>query len=287
MAVEIRKAATVLVVRDAPAAPEVFMVRRHGRAVFMGGAHVFPGGAVDANDEATADAQFSEGGDQAAAGFPDLRRSEALALHVAAIRELFEEAGVLLARKPSGQFVSMADAGEHHRFVQHRQDVHAGHRPLAAILAAEQLRLALDALVPCAHWVTPPLDTRRFDTRFFLARLPHDQQPIHDERETTESRWITAAAAIAAAQRREIVLPTPTWAMLREIESFRSVEEALEWARTRLIRRREPRLVVEGNERTLILPGDKSYPDDSGETPRFETRFVWTGDRWLPQTATR
>ena len=287
MSAEIRNAATVLVVRDTAAGPEVFMVRRHGGAAFMGGAHVFPGGAVDAGDRDLATEEFCDGLREAAAHIPELDREEAAALHIAAVRELFEEAGVLLARDASGEFVSMADPAAHRRFAGYRPAIHSGRETLRAVANREHLRLALDALVPCAHWVTPPLDTRRFDTRFFLARLPRHQHPVHDERETTESRWLTAAGAIEAACRREIILPSPTWAMLREIEWLRTVDEALTWAGALQVRRREPRLLIEGDSRTLILPGDPSYRDGAHEAPPFETRFVWSGDRWLPQRDNR
>jgi 8-oxo-dGTP pyrophosphatase MutT (NUDIX family) len=283
VSVEVRNAATVLVLRDSHAGPEVFMVRRHDRAVFMGGAHVFPGGAVDAADREAADPEWCEGLEHAAAEIPDVDRADALALHVAAVRELFEEAGVLLARGESGEFVSLKDGASRTRFQQSRQDIHAGRETLRDLLDREHLRLALDALTICAHWVTPPLDLRRFDTRFFVARLPAEQQPAHDERETTESRWTTPAAAIEAARRREIILPSPTWATLRELEPARSVDEALEWARGRDVRRREPQLIESAEGRMLVLPGDPLSPESGLAPPAYETRFVWKGDRWLPE----
>ena len=88
------------------------------------------------------------------------------------------------------------------------------------MIEREGLRLALDALVLFAHWVTPPIDTRQFDTRFFMTRVPPHQTPAHDDTETTHSVWITPAAAIAQSRRGEIVLPPPTWTTLRELEPF-------------------------------------------------------------------
>src|SRR6478672_8496733 len=137
-----RPASTVVVLRDAAGGPEVFLVRRHEGTAFMGGAYVFPGGRVDAGDHG-GDSSWCDGVERAAA------------------RELFEEAGVLLA--PTG-------TREH--FVKDRTDLHGGRATLRAILEREHLRLGLDALVPCAHWVTPPIDTRQFDTWFFITRLP-------------------------------------------------------------------------------------------------------------------
>src|SRR4029077_9499598 len=118
-------------------------------------------------------------------------------------RELFEEAGVLLARNTRGEFLSLARAADHARFKQDRKNVHAGTATLRAVIERERLRLALDALVLFAHWVTPPIDTRQFDTRFFMTRAPPDQTPAHDDTETTHSVWMTPAVAIARSQNRE------------------------------------------------------------------------------------
>ena len=263
-----RPASTVVVLRDASAGPEVFLVRRHEGTAFMGGAHVFPGGRVDAGDH-NGDVSWCDGVEWAASQLSDLDREQAIAYHVAAARELFEEAGVLLARTATRD-----------HFVQDRVDVHGGRATLRAVVEREGLRLALDSLVLCAHWVTPPIDTRQFDTRFFLTRLPPGQTPIHDETETTHSTWITPAAAIAAAASGTIVLPPPTWTTLRELEVFGSVDAALAWARTRRIARRQPKMVEQNGRRMLLIPGDPLYPEASDpESPR-ETRFVSVDKRW-------
>jgi 8-oxo-dGTP pyrophosphatase MutT (NUDIX family) len=278
----VRPAATVVVLRDSSAGPEIFMVRRHHAVAFMAGAHVFPGGRVDAGDH-DADPRWCDGIGEATRQLSGLPDAVALAYHVAAARELFEEAGVLLARAPQDGFVSLAGAGAHDRFMIYRHDVHDGRRTLRAIVEEEQLRLALDALVAFAHWVTPPVDTRRFDTRFFVTRVPPEQTPAHEPAESTESTWITAAAALAAAARDDIILPPPTWATLRELEPFTSVDDVLAWARTRKVVRREPTLVEDADTRMLVLPGDplsKHY-----EPVTFETRFRWVEDRWRAERA--
>jgi 8-oxo-dGTP pyrophosphatase MutT (NUDIX family) len=274
----VRPAATVVVLRDSSAGPEIFMVRRHHSVAFMAGAHVFPGGRVDAGDH-DADSRWCDGIDEAARQLSGLPEADALAYHVAAARELFEEAGVLLARSPRNGFVSLAGAAAHDRFMSYRHDVHDGRRTLRAVVEEEHLRLALDALVTFAHWVTPPVDTRRFDTRFFVARVPPAQAPAHEPAESTESIWTTAAAALAAAVRGDIVLPPPTWATLREMEGFTSVDDVLAWARTCKVVRREPKLVEEADTRMLVLPGDPLSPDVQ-EPVAFETRFRWVEDRW-------
>jgi 8-oxo-dGTP pyrophosphatase MutT (NUDIX family) len=276
-----RPAATVVVLRDSPLGPEVFMVRRHESTAFMGGAHVFPGGRVDAVD-GDGDAGWCDGIPHAAVQLPSLPPSNAVAFHVAAARELFEEAGVLLARGADGAFVSLAAAGRE-RFKQARYDVHAGTTTLRRVVEREHLRLALDALILFAHWVTPPIDTRQFDTRFFLARVPPHQTPAHDDTETTHSAWARPADAIAQAEAGDIVLPPPTWTTLRELESFASVDDAMVWARARRIVRRMPLAYEEDGRRLLVLPGDSQHPDPPGDEPPVETRFILIEKRWRPE----
>jgi 8-oxo-dGTP pyrophosphatase MutT (NUDIX family) len=274
-----RPAATVVVLRDGPAGPEVFMVRRHEDTAFMGGAHVFPGGRVDAAD-GDADGTWCDGVEHAVRQLDSLPPAEALAYHVAAARELFEEAGVLLARHPGGDFVSLAAAEDHERLKQDRGRVHAGQTTLRAVIEREGLRLALDTLVLFAHWVTPPIDSRQFDTRFFMTRVPPDQTPAHDDTETTHSLWARPADAIAQAEGNEIVLPPPTWSTLRELEPFESVNDALAWARRRTVIRRMPKAIEQGGHRMLLLPGDPLHPDPAGDDPPRETRFVLIERRW-------
>jgi 8-oxo-dGTP pyrophosphatase MutT (NUDIX family) len=274
-----RPAATVVVLRDSPAGPEVFLVRRHEGTAFMGGAHVFPGGRVDAADH-DGSVSWCDGIDHAAQQLEGLASQDAIAYHVAAARELFEEAGVLLARDSDGRYVSLAGADDHERFKRYRQDVHGGTASMRFIVEREHLRLALDSLVLFAHWVTPPIDTRQFDTRFFLSRVPPDQTPAHDETETTHSVWLTPAAAIAQSQAQEIVLPPPTWTTLRELEPFATVDDAIAWARVRRIVRREPKLVEEEGRRMLLIPGDPLHPDPGGDDAPAETRFVSVDRQW-------
>jgi 8-oxo-dGTP pyrophosphatase MutT (NUDIX family) len=282
-----RPASTVVVLRDSGAGPEVFMVRRHERTVFMGGADVFPGGRVDAIDR-DGDHAWCDGIAHAARQLGTLAPGEAVAYHIAAIRELFEEAGVLLARDTAGAFVSLASASDHARFKHDREEVHAGRTSLRAVVDRERLRLALDTLVLFAHWVTPPIDTRQFDTRFFMTRIPPDQTPAHDETETTHGTWITPAHAMSQARAGEIVLPPPTWTTLRELEAFVSVEEALAWARTRRVLRRMPKILEHEGQRLLVLPGDPLHPDPAGpgnEDAPAETRFAFIDRRWRAERA--
>jgi 8-oxo-dGTP pyrophosphatase MutT (NUDIX family) len=274
-----RPAATVVVLRDGPAGPEVFMVRRHEDTAFMGGAHVFPGGRVDVVD-GEADESWCDGVAHATTQLDGLEKSQAVAYHVAAARELFEEAGVLLARHPDRDFVSLAGEADHERLKQDRARVHQARTTLRAVIEREHLRLALDALVLFAHWVTPPVDTRQFDTRFFMTRVPPHQTPAHDDTETTHSLWARPTDAIAQSIKGEIVLPPPTWSTLRELEPFESVKDALAWARRRTVVRRMPKAIEQDGHRMLLLPGDPLHPDPAGDDPPLETRFVLVDRRW-------
>jgi 8-oxo-dGTP pyrophosphatase MutT (NUDIX family) len=184
-----RLAATVMLLRDSPDGLEVFMVVRHYAIDFASGALVFPGGSVDAADQALAD-------DAARCACPSGADPAAQVLRVAAIRETFEECGILLARdQGSDRLVSVERlAGIAAR---HRGKLAAGKTTLADIAAAENLVLATDRLVPFAHWITPESQSKRFDTHFFLAAAPRDQVGAHDGHESTDSVWIRPECAIA------------------------------------------------------------------------------------------
>lgn len=248
----------------------------------MGGAYVFPGGRVDAADH-SADPSWCDGVAEAESDIPGVATDDALAFRVAAARELFEEAGVLMARRDAGAFVSFASADDRRRCEHLRAEVHGGHRGFREVVEGERLRLALDALVPFAHWVTPPSDTRRFDARFFAACAPPRQLAAHDGQESTAGIWVRPRDALAGVADGDMALPPPTWATLREVERFASVEATLRWARVRPVYRREPRLTEDAGVRRLVLPGDASFPEP--EPVAFETRFVLKEGRWRPDPA--
>ena len=241
----------------------------------MGGAYVFPGGRVDDGDAVTAAGagRGVEGLDQVAR-CADLSRDDEGAFRVAAIRELFEEAGLLLARR-DGRLVDAPEAARLRTLLA--KDV-----PFPQFAAAHGLRLALDAVMPFAHWVTPPVEIRRFDTRFLMARLPAGQQASHDEGETTALEWMRPADAVARGARGEILLPPPTWTTLRRLDRFASVDEAWQWAETTPIVRIQPGFSREGGVTTLMLPGDPTYPLPPGLEPIEETRFELADGAWRP-----
>lgn len=196
----LRPAATVLLLRDGAGGLEVFMVQRHYQIDFAGGALVFPGGKVDERDFAPELA-------------PHLTANPAfgamlIPFAVAAVRESFEECGVLLARGTDGALVDAARLATLE--TKWRQPMARGEIGILDMVAAEDLTLALDLLTHYSHWVTPVFMPKRFDTHFFLAHAPADQLALHDGGETVDSIWIQPAAALAdaVAGRRSVIFPT-------------------------------------------------------------------------------
>jgi 8-oxo-dGTP pyrophosphatase MutT (NUDIX family) len=218
----LRPASTVVVVRDTPGAEgfDVLMVRRNDQVAFMAGAYVFPGGRVDDEDVAQAGGDADE------------------AHRVAAVREVQEEAGVVVDRA---------------------------------------------ALILFAHWVTPEIEIRRYDTRFFLVRMPEGQEPRHDASETTEFAWLSPRAAIDRCTRGEIMLPPPTWTTLKRMLRYQTAADLLAWAAAvESIPRIQPQFFKDTHQSILTLPGDPSYPTIEGWDIPEETRFVLQDGRWRP-----
>jgi 8-oxo-dGTP pyrophosphatase MutT (NUDIX family) len=229
-AVPTRDGATVMLVRDGDHAErplEVFMLRRHPGTAF-GSVHVFPGGVVDAADhDPELEARcpgLTDGDASARLGLATGGR----AFWVAAIRESFEEAGVLLARGADGEPVRF----DHHpdveaRFDEHRRAVHAGTRSLLEVLLAEELVLAVDQVRYFSHWITPEGEPKRFDTRFFLARAPEGQAYAHDDQELIGSEWVRPADALARHRVGDFAMIGPTIASLQDIGRHATCDELL------------------------------------------------------------
>jgi 8-oxo-dGTP pyrophosphatase MutT (NUDIX family) len=240
-----RPASTVLMVRDGASGLEVFMVVRHHKIDFASGALVFPGGSVDAGDHAIAADPARCG---PAAGLDEQSR----ALRVAAVRETFEECGVLLAR-PRGSS-RMLDGARSAAI-----GAKAKGRSFAATIAAEDLELALAALVPFAHWITPPILPKRFDTHFYIVAAPADQLALHDGSESVDSTWINPTRALADALAGKYTLVFATRLNVKMLAQSRDVASALAAARARRIVTVEPAAVKTESGYTFELPIEAGY----------------------------
>lgn len=218
-----RLAATVMLLRDGADGMEVFMIVRHHKSDFAGGALVFPGGRVDPEDyELAADS----------AVFPPQQAwdTAAAALRVAAVRETFEECGVLLARA-RGEAAWVSAARLRDIEATHRAAMSRGERTFGAILAAEKLVLAPEAMVHFAHWITPERVPKRFDTHFFLAAAPSDQVALHDGAEAVDSLWKAPASALDDSKAGAYKLVFPTAMNLQKLARHPLSAAALEAAR--------------------------------------------------------
>ena len=171
------------------------------------------------------------------------------------------------------------------RFLDLSDEDEAAYRTAAVRELEEEanVRVTPADLEPLAHWVTPEIETRRYDTRFFLARMPDGQVAKHDESETTALEWLSPHGAIAKFVRRELLLPPPTWTTIRQLERLPSIDGVFAWARARKIVRVMPGFIKNDTGTMLTLPGDPLYPAiPDWEVPE-ETRFVLEeGARWQP-----
>ena len=202
------------------------MLRRSLSSTFVGGAYVFPGGAVDAHDRDPALAARCDGLTPSDAD-TILAMTDGLASWIAAVRECFEEAGVLVATDRTGAVVSFADAADGARFEAHRRAVHAGTMTMRELLEAEDLRIAADRIHYWGHWVTPVGPPRRYDTRFFVCAAPAEQESVHDEIEMIDGVWTTPAEALDRSHRDEITLIFPTYKSLEALARFGCVDDLL------------------------------------------------------------
>lgn len=248
-----RPAATVVLARDRSAGGiEVLLVQRHGSIGFMGGMYVFPGGTLNASDRD--DALLAHLAAEDAERLVErwgrgIDRSLALGLAVTAVRETFEEAGVLLGSDTQAELRAAL-----------RARLLAG-EGFATLLAEGGVNLRLDALVPLSRWITPAFEPKRYDTLFFLARAPLDQFAEHDQGETVASAWLSPEEALAKRDAGEMRVAPPTARTLEGLCDAESVDAArarVEGVRPPLV---EPIIRVEGDEVVILYPGDPEHPE--------------------------
>ena len=278
--VELRDAATVLILRDGDEGLEVFMLRRNLNSDFVGGAYVFPGGAVDPDDRHANLEPVCEGRTDADASRRLGIESGGLAFWVAAIRESFEEAGVLLAYDLDG-IVDLDDAASMERWTHHRRQVDTGQLTMVDLCRLEGLRLAVDGMHYFSHWVTPEGAPRRYDTRFFLAAAPTNQTPLHDDHEVIANEWIRPADGIARVESGELTMMPPTIASLKAMARFATAAEALDAAREIThVPEVLPRVIEADGGVRIVLPGDPDYGAPQG-TPDASTDWMHIADSRL------
>jgi 8-oxo-dGTP pyrophosphatase MutT (NUDIX family) len=251
-----------MLVRDGEEGMQVFMLRRNLNSDFVGGLYVFPGGAVDEADRHADLGAVCQGRSDDQASVLLGVDSGGLAYWVAAVRECFEEAGILLAYQQDGSVVSLADEEVAERFGLHRKAVDSGERSLVEVCRIEGLRLAVDEIHYFSHWITPLGAPRRYDTRFFVAAAPPEQVPLHDDRETIAHLWVRPADALARHERGELDLILPTIKNLEAISRFSSSEGLLAAAATvAQVPAVLPRVGRDRRGVRILLPGDAGYED--------------------------
>jgi 8-oxo-dGTP pyrophosphatase MutT (NUDIX family) len=247
-----RPASTILLLRDGDQGEiEVFMMVRHHEIEFSSGALVFPGGSVDPGDrEIIAKPELYAGGEGL--------NEAALSFRIAAIRETFEESGILLARlRGSKELVDAKEAADIAE--RYRAGLSERKTTFIEVLGNVGMALALDALVPYAHWVTPTGMSKRYDTWFFLAAAPPEQLGAHDGKESTDSLWLSPREAVAGGESGRFKLPFPTTRNLIKLAKQPNVQAALDDARGRPVVTVMPVMTALNGGRQLRIPREAGY----------------------------
>jgi 8-oxo-dGTP pyrophosphatase MutT (NUDIX family) len=294
-----KKAATTILLRNKePQGFEVFLLKRHEKSSFMGGNYVYPGGRVDREDGSPEIGSFS-GGITLEEAQKILGRAispeESFAHWIAGIRELFEEAGVLLAYDQKGKLLELKNRDERERFFHYRELLQKGKISICEMAQNENLLFALDQLYYYAHWITPEARSERFDTRFFLTRYPLGQEATHDQKETTAGTWLTPRKALEENLTGEVILSPPTLKTLEDLSRFESTDEVFNSLKTNDIRPILPVLTKVESGALLVFPWDAEYdifqrgeipsPIDHGRRSQSgdnSTRLLMKENRWLP-----
>lgn len=270
MSVPVRAAATLILLDGPEEAPRALLLLRAAQSPFMANVWVFPGGRVDDADRALAAAPGLSTARAAAlvrraAGLRDA--SEARAHLVCAVRETFEEAGVLLGAAAAGAALAPA-----------RARLLAGETTWGAVVAELEPVIAWEELIYCDHWVTPPIERRRYDTRFFVARVGEGAaEASHDALETTDAVWLSAHDALGRHAAGELSLAPPTFWLLSRFAALGSIDAILGWAAARDVPEIAPAVVARDGGVALVLPGDRDHPDTPGGA---QNRIVWTAQGW-------
>jgi len=261
-AVRPRPAATVVLLRDSPSGIEVYLLHRRRSMPFAGGMQAFPGGAVDLRD--ADDPALGWLGPPPSVWVTRLGTSEPVArgFVCAAVRETFEESGVLLAASPDGTLVDAAGSvweNDRRALVERRL-------VLSELLKRRNLAVQTSLLRPWAHWITPRFEPRRYDTWFFLAPVPAGQRARDVSGEADRAFWMHPAEAVAATVAGAVTMLPPTWAVLEELANYDTVADALAAADGRAVETVLPGWIEVDGEIRVVLPDDAEFPgDDPGD----------------------
>jgi 8-oxo-dGTP pyrophosphatase MutT (NUDIX family) len=289
-----RDSSTVILLRDVREGPfQIFLMRRHQDQNFMGGAYVFPGGKLDTGDCDPSLEPRIRGLSPARARQllqePAVPEHTALGLFLAAVRETFEESGVLLACDGTGSLLRFGEGETAGRFASYRLQLYEKKISLRDLAEKENLLYTLDLLVPFAHWVTPEVESRRFDTRFFLALHPKGQAPFHANIEMTRSLWTTPAAALRDHEAGRILLMPPTLKTVEELSAFSCMDDLFSHARNRTIDTILPEAFRFPGGFGVKLPHDPEYTLSEYKLPSRpdeSSRIVMEEGRWRTARAT-
>lgn len=271
-------AATVMLLRPCPGEGqegiEVLLVLRNRRSSFVPGYYVYPGGVVDDEDYGPGMEHFVRGLDRhkAAMLLGDMPQAEkALGVWVAAVRETFEEAGLLLARRQDGSPLVVATEAQRGRFGRYRQALVKKEMAFSSILEREELVLHSEDLLYFSHWITPEPLPRRYDVRFFMAELPAGQSVSHDGVELTSHVWIRPSEALEQYEAGKIGMVLPQIMTLGELSRFRTVEEALRCAKKKHVDATRTKMMYLDGRYVEVLPDgavfqhrppEYSWPDE-------------------------
>ncbi|MGK5093841.1 NUDIX domain-containing protein [Deltaproteobacteria bacterium TL4] len=242
-------ASTIMLVRERKEGLEVFMVERHHQIDFASGALVFPGGKVDPPDCLPELRSFCDGVD----GIDN----DALGLRIAAIREVFEECGILLARIAGEK--NLLNAEQLKPLESYREALHKQKVDMKAFVLKENLRLACDQLHSFAHWITPEMIPKRFDTYFYLVQTPEGQIGLHDGQESVDSLWITPQTALKAAKDGKRIIIFPTRLNLEKLGAYQTIKEVLQFLNTSPVHTVMPKLLRKGLRVFLTIPEKAGY----------------------------
>ena len=267
-----RSASTVVMMRDTSHGLEVFLVKRHGLSDVLGGAYVFPGGKLDVADcqlNPLTHLDQSPAQLHASLGEPQTDISTATGLYVAAVREAFEESRVLFSRDIASAKAAL---------------LQGKNKPFNQVLAELQVRLQTRSVLPWSRWITPRMPSitnKRFDTRFFVAAVPHEQVATHDNHEATESVWLAPRAALEQYWDRKIELAPPQIMSLAHLARHNTVDSVMQAARSQLPPLILPEAFDKAGIRVLCYPGDPAHSVKQQALPG-PTRLMYRNSRFEP-----